>query len=81
MRKEKKWIINFRLGIEPGTQRLGVQYTKHQAITQDNVYLPILSYVRIWFKRAWKGSKVFPSELYYLNYVFPTVVELIRVLV
>ena len=29
----KKGKINFRLGIEPGTQRLGVQYTKHQAIT------------------------------------------------
>ena len=35
VRKEKNGNINFRPGIEPGTQRLGVQYTKHQAITQD----------------------------------------------
>ena len=34
VRKEKNGKINFRPGIEPGTQRLGVQYTKHQAITQ-----------------------------------------------
>ena len=32
--------INFRPGIEPGTQRLGVQYTKHQAITQDKSLSP-----------------------------------------
>ena len=36
VRKEKNGKINFRLGIEPSTQRLGVQYTQHQAITQDN---------------------------------------------
>ena len=45
VRKEKNGKINFRPGIEPGTQRLGVQYTRHQAITQDKVYLPILPYV------------------------------------
>ena len=32
MKKERK---DFRPGIEPSTQRLGVQYTRHQAITQD----------------------------------------------
>ena len=31
--EEGKKGKNFRPGIEPGTQRLGVQYTKHQAIT------------------------------------------------
>ena len=31
VRKEKNGKINFRPGIEPGTQRLGVQYTRHQA--------------------------------------------------
>ena len=29
----KNGKINFHPGIEPGIQRLGVQYTKHQAIT------------------------------------------------
>ena len=43
----KKGMINFRLGIEPGTQRLGVQYTKHQAITQDKSLSPFLSYVLV----------------------------------
>ena len=32
--------INFRPGIKPGTQRLGVQYTRHQAITQDKSLSP-----------------------------------------
>jgi len=36
----KKGKINFRPGIEPGTQRLGVQYTRHQAITQDKSMSP-----------------------------------------
>ena len=36
----KKGKINFRLGIEPGTQRLGVQCTKYQAITQDKSISP-----------------------------------------
>ena len=36
----KKGKINFRPGIEPGTQRLGVQYTMHQAITQDKSSSP-----------------------------------------
>ena len=31
--KGKNGKINFHPGIEPGIQRLGVQYTKHQAIT------------------------------------------------
>jgi len=44
MREEKNGKIKFHLGIEPGTQRLGVQYTKHQAITHDKkVHLLILS--------------------------------------
>ena len=42
VRKEKNGKINSCPGIEPGTQRLGVQYTKHPR--QKN-YLPILSYV------------------------------------
>ena len=37
----KKGKINFRPGIEPGTQRLGVQYTRHQAITQDKSLSPL----------------------------------------
>ena len=40
VRKEKNGKINFRPGIEPGTQRLGVQYTRHQAITQDKSLSP-----------------------------------------
>ena len=40
VRKEKNGKINFRLGIKPGTQRLGVQYTRHQAITQDKSLSP-----------------------------------------
>ena len=36
----KKGKINFRPGIEPGTQRLGAQYTRHQAITQDKSLSP-----------------------------------------
>ena len=40
VRKEKNGKINFRPGIEPGTQRLGVQYTKHQAIIQDKSLSP-----------------------------------------
>ena len=49
VRKEKNGKINFRPGTEPGTQRLGVQYPKHQAITKDkrskdNYYL-IIKYV------------------------------------
>ena len=39
VRKEKNGKINFHPGIEPSTQR------QHQAITQDKVYIPILSYV------------------------------------
>jgi len=38
-KERKKGKINFRPGIEPGTQRLGVQYTRHQAITKDKVYM------------------------------------------
>ena len=37
----KKGMINFHLGIEPSTQRLGVQYTKHQAITQNKIFFPM----------------------------------------
>ena len=37
----KKGKINLRPGIEPGTQKLGVQYTKHQAITQDKCLSPL----------------------------------------
>ena len=40
VRKEKDGKLNFRLGIKPGTQRLGVQYTKHQAITHDKSLSP-----------------------------------------
>ena len=36
----KKGKINFRPGIKPSTQRLGVQYTRHQAITQDKSLSP-----------------------------------------
>ena len=40
VRKEKNGKTNFRPGIKPGTQRLGLQYTKHQAITQDKSLSP-----------------------------------------
>ena len=40
VRKEKNGKINFHPGIEPGTQRLGVQYARHQAITQDKSLSP-----------------------------------------
>ena len=40
VRKEKNGKINFHPGIEPGTQRLGVQYTRHQAITHDKSLSP-----------------------------------------
>ena len=40
VRKEKNGKINFLPGIEPSTQRLEVQYTKHQAITQDKSLSP-----------------------------------------
>ena len=38
--KEKNGKIYFCPGIEPGTQRLRVQYTKHQGITQDKSLSP-----------------------------------------
>ena len=40
VRKEKNGKISFRPGTEPGTQRLGVQYTRHQATTQDKSLSP-----------------------------------------
>ena len=40
VRKEKNGKINFHPGIKPGTQRLGVQYTRHQATTQDKSLSP-----------------------------------------
>ena len=43
VRKEKNGKINFCPGIEPGTQRLGVQYTR--PLPRTKVYLPILLYV------------------------------------
>ena len=43
VRKEKNGKINLCPGIEPGTQRLGVLYTKHQAITQDKSLSPYFS--------------------------------------
>ena len=39
--ERKKRKINFHPGIKPGTQRLGVQYTRHQAITQDKSLSPL----------------------------------------
>ena len=45
VRKEKNGKVNFRPGIKPGTQRLGVQHTRHQAITQDKSLSPHLPYV------------------------------------
>ena len=45
VRKEKNGKINFHPGIKPGTQRLGVQYTRHQAITQDKSLSPPFPYV------------------------------------
>ena len=43
LRKEMNGKINLCPGIEPGIQRLGVQYTKHQAITQDKSLPPHFS--------------------------------------
>ena len=40
VRKEKNGEINIRPGIEPGTQRPGVQDTKHQAIISGRKILP-----------------------------------------
>ena len=40
VRKKKNGKTNFRPGIEPDTQRLGVQSTRHQAITQDKSLSP-----------------------------------------
>ena len=42
VRKEKNGKINFRPGIEPGTQRLGSSTLDTRPLPRTKVYLPII---------------------------------------
>ena len=75
VRKEKDGKINFLPGIEPSTQRLGVQYIKHQAITQDKSLSPYSSLCTTsghWrILVYWTPSLWVPGSMPRRQFVFP----------